>query len=89
MQSNKRLVIVDTLERTGAIPVGRDNLRLQARSWGNLNAQFRLSKDSEFGENDLHCSVPRLWSPTLYPGIFGLSETWLVLLSQVIRLGNE
>jgi arginine metabolism regulation protein II len=89
MQSNQRLTILDTLERTGSIPAGQDNLSFHVRSWSNLSEQFQVSKDQDFGENDLHLSVPGLWPPTLYPEIFGVSEIWLMLLSQVIRLSNE
>lgn len=46
-------------------------------------------KTKESGENDLHLERPGLWNATLYPDIFGIPESFMVLLSQAIRLGNE
>lgn len=91
MQSHKRLAIKDSLESSCTVRSveSEDNLSWRLASWNNLDHEFQQSKLKAQGENDLHLSVPGLWPPTMYPEIFGVSEIWLMLLSQVIRLSNE
>lgn len=64
--------------------------------------EFRLSPNITFSENilsmvkdpniaqrDIHLAIPGRWNMTLFPKIYGVSESFLMLLSQVIRLANE
>jgi arginine metabolism regulation protein II len=66
------------------------------------SAEFRISSDIIFSENilaeekdpsvaqrDLHLAIPGRWSLTLFPEMYGVAESFLMLLSQVIRLANE
>ena len=80
---------MNTLEKSGTAPPLQDNYSFRLIPWDNLDQKFKIAKCREQGENDLHLSVPGLWSSTLYPEIFGVSESWMILLSQVIRLSNE
>lgn len=57
--------------------------------WSELNENMTEIKSKVSGETDLHLERPGLWAATLYPDIFGIPESWMVLLSQTIRLGNE
>lgn len=66
------------------------------------STEFRISSDITFSENilaqekdpnvaqrDLHLAIPGRWSLTLFPEMYGVAESFLMLLSQVIRLANE
>lgn len=66
------------------------------------SAEFRISSDITFSEDilaeekdpgvaqrDLHLAIPGRWSLTLFPEMYGVAESFLMLLSQVIRLANE
>lgn len=66
------------------------------------SAEFRISCDITFSDNilaeekdprvaqrDLHLAIPGRWSLTLFPEMYGVAESFLMLLSQVIRLANE
>ncbi|KAF7585779.1 hypothetical protein BBP40_010132, partial [Aspergillus hancockii] len=46
-------------------------------------------KDTRMAQRDLHLAIPGHWGSTLFPTLYGVSETFLMLLSQVIRLANE
>ncbi|KAJ5266648.1 Protein of unknown function DUF3468 [Penicillium angulare] len=48
-----------------------------------------MEKDPAVAQRDLHLAVPGRWSLTLFPKIYGIAESFLMLLSQVIRLANE
>ncbi|KAJ5986205.1 hypothetical protein N7451_010570 [Penicillium sp. IBT 35674x] len=48
-----------------------------------------MEKDPAVAQRDLHLAVPGRWSLTLFPKIYGVAESFLMLLSQVIRLANE
>ncbi|KAJ5103845.1 hypothetical protein N7532_004374 [Penicillium argentinense] len=69
---------------------------------GTAHADFRISRDIAFSDNimamekdpnvaqrDLHLAIPGRWSLTLFPKMYGVAESFLMLLSQVIRLANE
>ena len=45
-------------------------------------------KDAEVGLHDIHLQDPRQYPDTMYLQIYGVSETWLSLLSQTTRLAN-
>ncbi|KAJ5156133.1 hypothetical protein N7492_008936 [Penicillium capsulatum] len=48
-----------------------------------------IEKDPAVAQRDLHLAIPGRWSLTLFPKIYGVAESFLMLLSQVIRLANE
>lgn len=45
-------------------------------------------KTDESGYNDIHLESQGLWKETLYPEIYGIPESLMTLLSQVISLAN-
>lgn len=69
---------------------------------GSCQAAFRIypgvtfsgdtmatEKDPNIAQRDLHLAIPGRWSLTLFPKMYGVTENFLMLLSQVIRLANE
>jgi hypothetical protein len=66
-----------------------DSLSFRLSGWENLDQEMMRVRGQEEGENDLHLERPGFWSNSLYPEIFGIPEPWIILLSQVIRLGKE
>ncbi|KAJ5307744.1 Protein of unknown function DUF3468 [Penicillium atrosanguineum] len=48
-----------------------------------------MEKDPCVAQRDLHLAIPGRWSLTLFPKMYGVAESFLMLLSQVIRLANE
>lgn len=63
-----------------------DFLRLDAQGDGDTDLDEQ--KDREIGLLDIHLEDPRNDPATLYLEIYGVSETWLTLLSQTTRLAN-
>ena len=45
-------------------------------------------KDSDRGLRDIHLEDPREYAGTMYLQLYGISETWLSLVSQTTRLAN-
>lgn len=76
------------IESCGARAFSRDSLSFKCIDWGNLEQEMRRIKGREEGENDLHLQFPGIWSATLYAEIFGVPETYIFLLSLVVRLGH-
>lgn len=76
------------IESCGARSFSRDSLSFKCIDWGNLEQDMRRIKGREEGENDLHLQFPGIWSGTLYAEIFGVPETYIFLLSLVVRLGH-
>ncbi|KAJ5920897.1 hypothetical protein N7466_009223 [Penicillium verhagenii] len=50
---------------------------------------MKMEKDPAVAQRDLHLAIPGRWRLTLFPKICGVAESFLMLLSQVIRLANE
>ena len=50
----------------------------------DVNAQ----KESDKGLRDIHLEDPREWAGGMYLQLYGISETWLKLVSQITRLAN-
>lgn len=48
-----------------------------------------MEKDPSVAQRDLHLAIPGRWSLTLFPKMYGVAESFLMLMSQVIRLANE
>lgn len=89
MQSSKRLVILEAKKHAWAKVTCEDTPTFRLVNWDDPEQKLQETLSQDSGENDLHLSTPGHWPPTMYPEIFGISETWLMLLSQVIRLSNE
>jgi hypothetical protein len=87
--SNQRQHVRRAIESSGLAPASVDGLSFRLYKWKNLHQEMLRVRDREEGENDLHLERPGLFSATLYPEIFGIPESWLHLLSCVIRLGAE
>ncbi|KAF3390460.1 hypothetical protein F1880_009288 [Penicillium rolfsii] len=87
--SNQRQHVRRAIESSGLAPASVDGLSFRLYKWKNLHQEMLQVRDREEGENDLHLERPGLFSATLYPEIFGIPETWLHLLSCVIRLATE
>ncbi|KAJ5933455.1 hypothetical protein N7454_005784 [Penicillium verhagenii] len=50
---------------------------------------MKMEKDPAVAQRDLHLAIPGRWRLTLFPKTCGVAESFLMLLSQVIRLANE
>ncbi|KNG91606.1 Zn(II)2Cys6 transcription factor [Aspergillus nomiae NRRL 13137] len=48
-----------------------------------------LVKGNLIGHNDIHLEVMGQWNDTLFPDMYGIPESLMNLVSQVIRLANE
>ncbi|KAF2226112.1 fungal-specific transcription factor domain-containing protein [Elsinoe ampelina] len=75
---------------TASEPVqGQDSGIFRLPPLSDLDQEMMRIKSVEEGENDLHLERPGVWTASLYAEIFGTNEEWFLLLSLVIRLGNE
>lgn len=88
-KSRQRHRIYRAIESSGLGVYSLDSLSFRLSDWKDLDQEMTRVRAQEEGENDLHLERPGFWSNTLYPEIFGIPEAWILLLSQVIRLGNE
>lgn len=89
LHSRQRHHVREAVESSGMVVYSRDGLFFRVKDWNNLDQEDMVVKSQEAGENDLHLSEPGQFSATMYPEIYGIPETWIFLLSQTIRLGNE
>ena len=89
LHSRQRHHVREAVESSGMVVYSRDGLFFRLKGWNSLDQEEMVVKSQEEGENDLHVSEPGLFSATMYPEIYGISEPWIFLLSQAIRLGNE
>ncbi|CAG8128986.1 unnamed protein product [Penicillium nalgiovense] len=87
--SRQRHHVHAAIETSGLGNYSLDSLSFRLSGWKNLDQEMMRVRGQEEGENDLHLERPGFWSNTLYPEIFGIPEPWVILLSQVIRLGKE
>ncbi|CAO2647222.1 Nn.00g081440.m01.CDS01 [Neocucurbitaria sp. VM-36] len=88
INSDHRNHVRKTIESSGAAIHSQDSLTFRLSSWENLDEDMMKVKGKEEGENDLHLQLPGIWSATLYPEIFGIPESYIFLLSLIIRLGK-
>nr|POE48819.1 hypothetical protein CFP56_38916 [Quercus suber] len=78
------------IESSGASSYSRDELSFRLPpAVENLEANMLRVKDQELGENDLHLQFPGQWPSSQYEEIFGLPETYLFLVSLILRLARE
>lgn len=87
--SRQRHRVHAAIETSGLGNYSLDSLSFRLSGWKNLDQEMMRVRGQEEGENDLHLERPGFWSNTLYPEIFGIPEPWVVLLSQIVRLGKE
>ncbi|KAL2698473.1 hypothetical protein AAEP93_009861 [Penicillium crustosum] len=87
--SRQRHRVHAAIETSGLGNYSLDSLSFRLSGWKNLDQEMMRVRGQEEGENDLHLERPGFWSDTLYPEIFGIPEAWVLLLSQVVRLGKE
>lgn len=88
-KSRQRHRVHTAIETSGLGNYSLDSLSFRLSGWKNLDQEMMRVRGQEEGENDLHLERPGFWSGTLYPDIFGIPEAWVLLLSQVVRLGKE
>ena len=55
----------------------------------DVEIDIALEKSNKIGHNDIHLEIMGQWNETLFEDIYGIPESLLALLSQVIRLANE
>lgn len=68
----------------------KDNDRFRTSRWTAVSDNMMImEKDPDTAKRDLHLEVPGHWTSTLFPELYGIAESFLLLLSQVIRLANE
>lgn len=65
-----------------------DFLRLELRP-EDSDLDLSQMKEPELSLRDIHLEDSRTNSATMYDQIFGVSETWLSLVSQTTRLANK
>ena len=64
-----------------------DFLRLDSDA-PESDVDISAQKDSDKGLRDIHLEDPREHAETMYLQLYGISETWLSLVSQTTRLAN-
>lgn len=70
--------------------IDNDNDQFRVSRWTSLSDNIMgMEKDPDTAKRDLHLEVPGHWTSTLFPELYGIAESFLLLLSQVIRLTNE
>lgn len=77
------------IESSGLVVSGSDVPVFRINGWHDWTQEMNVLKSQEEEENDMHLERPGIYPDSLYPEIFGMPAEWLLLLSQVIRLGNE
>jgi arginine metabolism regulation protein II len=87
--SKHRHHVRDAIRSSGMVVSHQDSLTFHLSECSNLDEEMSRVKGKEESENDLHLERLGVWNETLYPEIFGIPEPLVLLLSQVIRLGNE
>jgi arginine metabolism regulation protein II len=84
-----RLQIQKAIESSGLAVHSHDSLTFRLPSWNDFDQEMLQVKNQVEGENDLHLEKLGDFPHTLYPEVFGIPESWVLLLSLTIRLGNE
>lgn len=87
--SQQRHHVRKAIESSGMAVHSSDRLSFRPPQFVNLDEEMSEVKSLEVGENDLHLECLREFPPTLYPEIFGVPESWMLLLSLTIRLAKE
>lgn len=86
---NRRAHVVKAIEASGVLARGQDSPAFVISKTGILQLDLQRQKSREEGENDLHLEHAGDFPASLYPDIYGVPESYMVLLSAIIRLGKE
>ena len=89
IDSMQRQRLIKDVESSGIFARGQDSASFRLVPWKDLDQEMLRVKSQEEGENDLFLERPGVFSATMYPEIFGVPESWILLLSMIIRLGRE
>lgn len=90
VDSSYRNDLIRSIQQAGIAAPGQDSISFRLGKWrSDLKEKMLEPKTSEEGENDLHLETPGLWQQTLFSDVYDIPESFLALLSQVIRLANE
>ena len=92
-RAGRRRVDVTKSDPTQSDPQSRHNSKLDDfllldSDAPDSDVDTSVQKDSEKGLRDIHLQDPREYSGTMYLQLYGISETWLSLVSQTTRLAN-
>lgn len=85
---NRRTDLFQAVASSGVIVNGQDSPDFQLPDLNNLEQSLTRVKDQELGENDLHLAYPGDFPATLYPEVAAVPESYMLLLSLIIRLGK-
>lgn len=85
---NRRTDLFKAVASSGIVANGQDSPDFQLPDLNNLEQSLSRVKDQELGENDLHLAYPGDFPATLYPEVAAVPESYMLLLSLVIRLGK-
>ena len=67
-----------------------DNDRFRTSRWtAHSDNMMIMEKDPDTAKRDLHLEVSGDWASTLFPELYGITESLLLSPSQVIRTANE
>ena len=90
VDSNHRNDLIRSIQQAGIVAPGQDSISFRLGKWrSDLKEKMLEPKTFEEGENDLHLETPGIWQQTLFSDVYDIPESFLALLSQVIRLANE
>ena len=89
LDSPQRSLVHQAIFASGSLGHSFDSLDFSLPKWTDLDREMQRPKSREMSENDLHLEHPGVWTNSMYPEIFGVSEEWIFCLSMVIRLGRE
>lgn len=86
--SHQRVHVVEVTETSGVNAYGQDSPSFRLPKFQNLDTEMQRAKSQEEGENDLFLERIGDFPATLYPEVFGVPESCMLMLSLVIRLGK-
>ncbi|OQV10687.1 Fungal specific transcription factor domain-containing protein [Cladophialophora immunda] len=81
------LTMLTYAPQTGPNPRLDDFLRLNTPA-SDSEIEAGAQKDNETGQRDIHLEDSREFLRSMYTELYGISETWLSLVSQTTRLAN-
>ena len=86
-ESGRSVETTDLYSRSRHNPKLDDFLRLDSDAQES-DVDANTQKENDKALRDIHLEDPREWSGTMYLQLYGISETWLSLVSQTTRLAN-
>lgn len=73
---------------SGIVVYGQDSPDFRLPNLADLEQSLLKLKCQEAGENDLHLAFPGDFPATMYPEVAAVPESYMVLLSLIVRLGK-